>query len=88
MFFTTLDRRLALTDQPIADKLGIPQAELALAWCLKNPNVSSVITGASRPEQVVANCKALQSLDKLTPDVMAEIDEAFGKIELDPARQD
>ncbi|EEY15357.1 voltage-gated potassium channel subunit beta-1 [Verticillium alfalfae VaMs.102] len=63
-------------------------AELALAWCLKNPNVSSVITGASRPEQVVANCKALQSLDKLTPDVMAEIDEAFGKIELDPARQD
>ncbi|KAF3356189.1 hypothetical protein VdG1_06517 [Verticillium dahliae VDG1] len=74
--------------KPIADKLGIPQAELALAWCLKNPNVSSVITGASRPEQVVANCKALQSLDKLTPDVMAEIDEAFGKIELDPARQD
>jgi aryl-alcohol dehydrogenase-like predicted oxidoreductase len=61
---------------------------LALAWCLKNPNVSSVITGASRPEQVVENCKTLTILDKLTPEIMAEIDDVVGKVELDPARQD
>jgi len=55
---------------------------------LKNPNVSCVITGASKPEQIVENVKALQSLDKLTPEIMAEIDEAVGSVELDPARQD
>ncbi|KAF2443574.1 Aldo/keto reductase [Karstenula rhodostoma CBS 690.94] len=57
-------------------------------FCLENPNVSSVIMGASRPEQVVENCQALQVLDKLTPEVLAEIDGIVGKIELDPARQD
>ncbi|KAK3313274.1 NADP-dependent oxidoreductase domain-containing protein [Apodospora peruviana] len=72
----------------VADKVGIPQSELALAWCLKNPNVSSVITGASRPEQIVENVKALKSLDKLTPEIMAEIDGIVGGVELDPARQD
>ncbi|RYO30227.1 putative voltage-gated potassium channel subunit beta [Alternaria arborescens] len=73
---------------PIADKLGINQSQLALAWCLKNPHVSAVITGASRPEQVVDNCAALKVLDKLTPDVMTEIDGIVGGIQLDPARQD
>jgi aryl-alcohol dehydrogenase-like predicted oxidoreductase len=64
-------------------------SQLALAWCLKNPHVSSVITGASRPEQIVDNVKCLQLLDKLTPDVMGQIDAAVGvKIALDPARQD
>ena len=74
--------------QTIADKLGVTQAQLSLAWCLKNPHVSSIITGASRPEQIVENCKALAVLDKLTPAVMDEIDEIVGKITLDPARQD
>jgi aryl-alcohol dehydrogenase-like predicted oxidoreductase len=55
---------------------------------LKNPHVSAVITGASRPEQVVDNCAALKVLDKLTPDVMTEIDGIVGGIQLDPARQD
>jgi aryl-alcohol dehydrogenase-like predicted oxidoreductase len=73
--------------QPIADKLGISQSQLSLAWCLKNPHVSAVITGASRPEQVVDNCAALKVMDKLTPDVMAEIDAVVGSIQLDPARQ-
>ncbi len=63
------------------------QAQLSLAWCLKNPNVSSVITGASRPEQIVENCKCLQVIEKLTPEIMDEIDEIVGKIALDPARQ-
>ena len=72
----------------VADKVGIPQSELALAWCLRNPNVSSVITGASRPEQVVENVKALKSMEKLTPEIMAEIDAIVGGVDLDPARQD
>jgi aryl-alcohol dehydrogenase-like predicted oxidoreductase len=67
--------------------LGISQSQLSLAWCLKNPHVSAVITGASRPEQVVDNCAALKVMDKLTPDVMAEIDAVVGSIQLDPARQ-
>src|SRR5207248_9598575 len=40
---------------PIAREIGCTMAQLSLAWCLKNPNVSSVITGASRPEQVTEN---------------------------------
>lgn len=64
------------------------QSQLALAWCLKNEHVTSVITGASRPEQIVENVQAIKILDKLTPDVLAEIDAIVGKIELDPARQD
>ncbi|KAH7070623.1 voltage-gated potassium channel subunit beta-1 channel subunit beta-1 [Paraphoma chrysanthemicola] len=74
--------------KPVADKLGISQSQLSLAWCLKNPHVSAVITGASRPEQVVDNCSALKVLGLLTPEVMAEIDDIVGSIQLDPARQD
>jgi voltage-dependent potassium channel beta subunit len=59
---------------PIADELGISTAQLALAWCLKNPHVSSVITGASKPGQVVENMKAVDNLDKLTPQVMERIE--------------
>ena len=55
---------------------------------MKNPHVSAVITGASRPEQVVDNCAALKIIDKLTPDVMAEIDAVVGSVQLDPVRQD
>ena len=62
---------------------------MALAWCLKNENVASVITGASRPEQIVENVKCLQILDKLTQEVLNEIDEILGnKPPQDPARQD
>jgi voltage-dependent potassium channel beta subunit len=60
--------------RPIADELGCTLAQLALAWCLKNPNVSSVITGASRPAQVTENMKALDVVPKLGTDVMARID--------------
>ncbi|KAK4160539.1 putative voltage-gated potassium channel subunit beta [Cladorrhinum sp. PSN259] len=72
----------------IADKLGILQSDLAMAWALKNPNVSSVIMGASTPEQIVENVKALKSMQLLTPEIMKEIDDVVGAIELDPARQD
>ena len=47
---------------------------LALAWCLKNPHVSTVITGASRPSQVTENMGALAVVPQLTPEVMARID--------------
>lgn len=74
--------------KPIADKLGVTQSQLAVAWVLKNPNVSSVITGASRPEQIEENVGALEILEKLTPEILAEIDEVTGnKVTLDPARQ-
>ncbi|QKX63623.1 uncharacterized protein TRUGW13939_10794 [Talaromyces rugulosus] len=62
--------------KPIAEELGATLAQLALAWALKNPNVSSLITGASRPEQVFENVKALAVVDKLTPEILAKIEEA------------
>ncbi|KAI1389838.1 Aldo/keto reductase [Hypoxylon trugodes] len=64
--------------EPIADQLGIKQSQLALAWVLKNPNVSSAITGASNPEQVYENVRAIEAVDKLTPEIMTQIDEIFG----------
>jgi len=64
--------------KPIADKLEISQANLAMAWVLKNKNVSSAITGASRPEQVYDSVKALAAVEKLTPEVLKEIDDILG----------
>jgi len=59
---------------PIATELGCTPAQLALAWCLKNPNVSTVITGASRASQVTENMMAIDVLPKLTAEVMARIE--------------
>ncbi|KAE8353371.1 NADP-dependent oxidoreductase domain-containing protein [Aspergillus coremiiformis] len=73
----------------LADKLGFKLSQLALAWCLKNENVSSVITGASRPEQIVDNVESLKLLPKLTPEILAEIDDLLlNRPAQDPARQD
>lgn len=74
--------------KPIAEGLGVTQSQLAVAWCLKNEHVSSVITGASRPEQLEENVGALKLLDKLTPEIMGKID-AITKnaVTLDPVRQ-
>ncbi|KAM3434092.1 hypothetical protein NHJ13734_006132 [Beauveria thailandica] len=60
--------------RPIAERLGIEMATLALAWVLKNPNVSSAVTGASSPAQIYDNVRAIGAVEKLTPDMMAEID--------------
>ena len=60
--------------KPVAEGLGCTRAQLALAWCLKNPNVSSAITGATRPEQMKENLGALDVLPKLTNGVMREIE--------------
>ncbi|KUJ18423.1 putative voltage-gated K channel beta subunit [Mollisia scopiformis] len=64
--------------KPIADKLEISQANLAMAWVLKNPRVSSAITGASRPEQIYDTVKAISTVEKLTPEIMKEIDKILG----------
>ena len=61
--------------EPMAKEMGATLAQLALAWCLANPNVSSVITGASRPEQVTENLKALDLVPRLDARMMARIDE-------------
>jgi voltage-dependent potassium channel beta subunit len=64
--------------EPIAKEMGASLAQFSLAWCLQNPYVSTVITGASRVEQVHENMKAMEFVDKFTPDIMDRIDEIFG----------
>jgi aryl-alcohol dehydrogenase-like predicted oxidoreductase len=64
--------------EPIAKKLGTDRATLAYAWVLKNPHVSSAITGASKVEQVYAAVKSLNYVPKLTDEIMKEIDDALG----------
>lgn len=59
---------------PIAAEIGGTLAQLAIAWVASNPRVSSVITGASRMEQLHDNLGALALLDKLTPELKARID--------------
>ena len=59
---------------PIARELGCTLAQMALAWCLKNPHVSTVITGATRAAQVRENMQAVDVVPKLTPEVMARIE--------------
>ena len=58
----------------IAQEIGCSTAQLALAWCLKNPHVSTVITGASRSSQVEENMKALEVVPQLTDDVLEKIE--------------
>ena len=60
----------------LAKELGCSLAQLALAWCARNPNVSTVITGASRVSQVQENMKAAAVIPKLTPQVLERIDGA------------
>jgi aryl-alcohol dehydrogenase-like predicted oxidoreductase len=71
--------------KPLADQTGLTMAQLAVAWVLQNPNVSSAIVGASRPEQVLDNAKA--SGVKLDADLMKAIDEIVDPVvERDPAK--
>ena len=66
--------------KPVADQMGATLAQFSLAWCLQNPRVSTVITGASRVQQVHENMKALDFVDSFTPEVMREIDRVFGLV--------
>ena len=59
----------------VSDDLGVPMPQLALIWCLKNPNVSTVITGASNVKQVEQNMKAMDMVDKVDDAAMEKIEE-------------
>jgi len=71
-----LDKVRALA--PIADEVGCSLAQLSIAWILKNPNVSTVITGASNANQVRENLGASEVAAKLTPELLSKIDSVFG----------
>jgi voltage-dependent potassium channel beta subunit len=71
----------------IAADLGVPLATMALAWCLKNPNVSTVITGASRVEQVRENMKAADVVDMLDEGVMTRIEDVLKEYQ-EPVEED
>jgi voltage-dependent potassium channel beta subunit len=63
--------------ETIAKELGVSLAQLSIAWCAANPHVSTVITGASRVEQVHENLGALPVIERLTPEILARIDAIF-----------
>ena len=76
-FLTDPDRNGKVRNlQGIAEDLDCSLAQLAIAWCAVNPDVSSVITGASRVEQVHENMQALDVLERLDDDVVARIEQA------------
>ena len=71
--------------KPVAEQVGLSLAQLAVAWVLANPAVSSAIVGASRPEQVSENVKAAGVI--LSTDVLAKIDDIVGPVvERDPRK--
>lgn len=70
----------------LAARLGMPLHHMALAWCLTNPRVSTVILGASRLSQLTDNLAALDRVADLTPDVLAEIDTIMGNRPAAPQR--
>ena len=64
--------------EPLARELDCTLSQLSIAWCTRNPFVSTVITGASRVEQVRENMKAAEVAPKLKPEILTQIDEIFG----------
>jgi len=62
----------------LAKELGISTASLCIGWCIKNPNVTSAILGATKKEQLVENLKSLDVLEKLTPEILQHLDEITG----------
>ena len=68
-----------------AKDLGISLPVLAIAWCLKNENVSTVMLGASKTSQLTENFKAVEAKSKLTPEVMTKIDQILNNVPMRPA---
>lgn len=62
----------------IADSINMSISIFSIAWCLKNPNVSTAILGASKVSQLEENLKAIDALEKLTPEIMQQVDEVMG----------
>ncbi|MCC6181292.1 MAG: aldo/keto reductase [Bacteroidia bacterium] len=71
-----IEKTIKLT--ALAEKLQISTTQLALAWCLKNPNVSTVILGASKKSQLIENLKTLDVMPKITHEVMDKIESILG----------
>jgi len=65
--------------RPLAEQMGASLAQFSIAWCLQNASVSTVMTGASRVEQVHENMRAIDFADQFTPDLMSEIDLIVGE---------
>ena len=59
----------------LAQSIGISIAQLSIAWCIKNPHVTTAILGATKKEQLLENLKALDAVEKLNPEIMQQIDE-------------
>ena len=62
----------------VADELHCTVGQLAIGWILKNPNVSTVITGASRVEQIGENMKSAEVAEQITPEIKQRIEEIIG----------
>jgi aryl-alcohol dehydrogenase-like predicted oxidoreductase len=69
----------------LAKDLGMTLPVLAIAWCLKNDNVSTVILGASKTTQLKENFKAIEAKKNLTPEVMAKIEKILNNVPARPA---
>ena len=69
-------KRIQITKElkTISDNLGITLSQMSIAWCLKNPNVSTVILGASKIDQLKENMKAMEALPKISDSVMKQIE--------------
>jgi voltage-dependent potassium channel beta subunit len=61
----------------LAQKLDVSTASLSIAWCIKNPNVSTAILGATKKQQLLDNLTALETVKKLTPEIMEKIETIF-----------
>jgi aryl-alcohol dehydrogenase-like predicted oxidoreductase len=64
--------------EKMAQDLGLSLAVFSIAWCLKNPNVSTVILGASKVPQLTENLQAIEAQSKFTPEIMKQIDDLVG----------
>ncbi len=62
----------------LAKKMGVPLATLSIAWCIKNPHVTTAILGATKKQQLTENLKALDLMNQLTPEIMEKIDKIMG----------
>lgn len=74
--YSLVDDNLRKIDElkSIAEELGVSLPQLAIAWCAANPNVSTVLTGATKESQIKENMKALKVIPLLTPEIMEKID--------------
>jgi aryl-alcohol dehydrogenase-like predicted oxidoreductase len=69
----------------LANEIGLSLPIMSLAWCLKNPNVSTVILGASKEGQLIENLNALYAQEKITAEVMERIESILGNKPVHPA---